>query len=71
MFEFVTSGLPVSFAATSCGTFNQFPLVMMRLHLNLGVQYLGYKFDIHPLIVCCYFSKWLNVLYTKLHCYYK
>ena len=66
MFEFVTSGLPDSFAASFCGVFDQFLLVMMRLHLNVGVQDLGYRFDIHPSTVCCYFSKWLDVLYTKL-----
>ena len=27
---------------------------------------MGYRFDIHPSTVCCYFSKWLDVLYTKL-----
>ena len=27
---------------------------------------MGYRFDIHPSTVCCYFSKWLDVLYKKL-----
>ena len=69
VFELVTSGLPDSFAYSSCSVFDQFLLVMMRLRLNLGVQDLGYRFDIHPSTVCCYFSKWLDVLYTKLHCF--
>ena len=42
VFELVTSGLPESFAASSCSVFDQFLLVMMRLHLNAGVQDLGY-----------------------------
>ena len=72
VFELVTSGLPDSFAYSSCSVFDQFLLVMMCLRLNLGVQDLGYRFDIHPSTVCCYFSKWLDVLdvlYTKLHCF--
>jgi len=69
VFELVTSGLPESFAASSCSVFDQFLLVMMCLHLNVGVQDLGYRFDIHPSTVCRYFSKWLDVLYTKLHCF--
>ena len=69
VFEFVTSGLPDSFAASSYSVFDQFLLVMMRLHLNVGVQDLGYRFDVHPSTVCRYFSKWLDVLYTKLHCF--
>ena len=70
VFELVTSGLPDSFASSSFSVFDQFLLVMMRLHLNLGVQDLGYRFDIHPSTVCRYFSKWLDVLYTKLHCFF-
>ena len=54
--------------ALNCSVFDQFLLVMMRLRLNLGVQDLGYRFDIHPSTVCRYFSKWLDMLYTKLHC---
>ena len=69
VFELVTSGLTDSFASSSCSVFDQFLLVMMRLRLNLGVQDLGYRFDIHPSTVCRYFSKWLDVLYTKLHCF--
>ena len=69
VFELVTSGLPDSFASSSCSVFDQFLLVTMRLRLNLGVQDLGYRFDIHPSTVCRYFSKWLDVLYTKLHCF--
>ena len=69
VFEFVTSGLPDSFAASSCSVFDQFLLVMMHLRLNVGVQDLGYRFDVHPSTVCRYFSKWLDVLYTKLHCF--
>ena len=69
VFEFVTSRLPDSFASSSCNIFDQFLLVMMRLRLNVGVQDLGYRFDIHPSTVCRYFSKWLDVLYTKLHCF--
>jgi len=45
--------------------FDQFLLVLMRLRLNAGVQDLGHRFDIHPSIVCRYFSKWLDVLYTN------
>lgn len=59
VFELVTSGLPDSFASSSCSVFDQFLLVMMRLRLNLGVQDLGYRFDIHPSTVYRYFSKWL------------
>ena len=47
----VTSGLPDSFAASSCSVFDQFLLVMMRLRLNV-VQDLGYRFDVHPSTVC-------------------
>ena len=49
--------------------FDQFLLVMMRLRLNARVQDLGYRFNIHPSTVCRYFSKWLDVLYTKLPCF--
>ena len=42
---------------------------MMHLHLNVGVQDLGYRFDIHPSAVCHYFSKWFDVLYTMLYCF--
>jgi len=69
VFEFVTKGLPDSFASSSCSIFEQFLLVLMRLRLNAGVQDLGHRFDIHPSTVCRYFSKWLDVLYTKLHCF--
>ena len=47
----VISGLPDSFAASSCSVFDQFLLVMMRLRLNV-VQDLGYRFDVHPSTVC-------------------
>ena len=67
VFEFVTVGLPDSFATSSCSVFNQFLMVLMRLRLNAGIQDLGYRFDVHPSTVCRYFSKWLDVLYTKLH----
>ena len=67
VFEFVTDGLPDSFAASSCNVFDQFLIVLMRLRLNAGIQDLGYQFDVHPSTVCRYFSKWLDVLYTKLH----
>ena len=67
VFEFVTDGLPDSFAASSCNVFDQFLMVLMRLWLNAGIQDLGYRFDVHPSTVCRYFSKWLDVLYTKLH----
>ena len=42
VFKFVTTGLPDSFAASSCSVFDQFLLVMVRLRLNLGVRDLGY-----------------------------
>ena len=67
VFEFVTVGLPDSFATSSCSVFYQFLMVLMRLWLNAGIQDLGYRFDVHPSTVCRYFSKWLDVLYTKLH----
>ena len=38
---------------------------MMRLRLNLGVQDLGYRFDIHPSTVCRYFSKWVDPPFTR------
>jgi len=42
-------------------------MVLMHLRLNAGIQDLGYWFDIHPLTVCRYFTKWLDVLHTKLN----
>ena len=71
VFEFVTAGLPDSFATSRCSVFDQFLLVLMRLRHNAGLQDLGYRFDVHSSTVCRYFNKWLDVLHTRLHCFIK
>ena len=71
VFEFVTAGLPDSFATSRCSVFDQFLLVLMRLRHNAGLQDLGYRFDVHSSTVCRYFNKWLDGLHTRLHCFIK
>ena len=58
VFEFVTVGVPDSFATSSCSVFDQFLMVLMRLRLNAGIQDLGYRFHVHPStlasgLMCC------------------
>ena len=38
----------------------------MKFRLNLGNQDLGYRFGVHHSTVSRYFSRWLDILYTKL-----
>ena len=64
--DFVTIGMPSTYSDGRCSKFQQFLIVLMRLHLNLGVQDLGYHFGIHASTVSRFFSKWLDVFYVRL-----
>ena len=46
--------------------FQQFVMVLMKLRLNLGDQYLAYRFGVHNSTISRYFKKWINVMYVRL-----
>ena len=46
--------------------FQQFLMVLMKLCLNVGDQYLAYCFKIHNSTVSWNFKKWINVMYMRL-----
>lgn len=46
--------------------FQQFFMVLMKLRLNLGDQYLAYRFNIHNSTVSRYLKKWIDVMYLRL-----
>ena len=66
IYHFVISGLPQSIHNGPCSAFQQFLMVLMKLHLNLGNQDLAYRFGVHQSTVSRYFNKWLDILYNKL-----
>ena len=37
-----------------------------ELRLNLGDQYLAYRFGVHNSTISRYFKKWINVMYVRL-----
>ena len=43
-----------------------FVMVLMKLRLNLGDQYLAYRFGVHNSTFSRYFKKWINVMYVRL-----
>ena len=46
--------------------FQQFVMVLMKLRLNLGDQYLAYRFGVHNSTISRYFKKWINAMYVRL-----
>ena len=53
----------------SCSTlpkFQEFLMVLLKLRLNLGNQYLAYRFNIHNSTVSRNFKKWIDVTYLRL-----
>ena len=46
--------------------FQLFLMVLMKLCLNLGDQYLAYCFNIHNSTVSRNFKKWIDVMYLRL-----
>ena len=51
---------------TTLPLFQQFVMVLMKLRLNLGDQYLAYQFGVHNSTISRYFKKWVNVMYMRL-----
>ncbi len=51
---------------TALPLFNQFLMVLVRLRLNMEVQYLAYHFGIHTSNISRTFRKWVNVMYERL-----
>ena len=39
---------------------------MIKLRLNLGDQYIAYRFGVNQSTISRYFNKWLDILYHKL-----
>ena len=68
IFDFISMDLPTCILGAKLDTFDQLMLVLMKLHLNLGDQDLAYRFGINQSTVSRYFTKVLDVLYTKLSC---
>lgn len=46
--------------------FQQFLMVLMKLRLNLGDQYLAYRFGVHNSTISRYFKRWINIMYVRL-----
>ena len=66
IFDLVIIGVPSSRSASSCSLFQQFLIVMIKLHLNLGDQYIAYRFGVNQSTISRYFNRWLDILYHKL-----
>ncbi len=64
LFVFVSPFVDIS--RTALPPFQQFLMVLMKLRLNLGNQYLAYQFGIHQSNVSRNFKKWMNVMYERL-----
>jgi len=68
IFDFVSKGLPDCFSIGKKTPFEQFFIVLMKLRLNLGDQDLSYRYGVCQSTISRYFSKWMDVLHTKLSC---
>ena len=67
IYGLVIADIPTGlFSGCSCSPFQQFLIVLMKLHLNLGDQDMAYRFGIHQSTISRYFNKWLDILYHKL-----
>ncbi|XP_065889366.1 uncharacterized protein [Dysidea avara] len=66
IFDFVSKGLPDCFSGGKKTPFEQFFIALMKLRLNLGDQDLSYRFGVCQSTISRYFSRWMDVLYTKL-----
>ena len=66
IYHFVICGLPQSIHNGPCSAFQQFLMVLMKLHLNLRNQDLAYRFGVHQSTVSRYFNRWLDILYNRL-----
>ena len=66
IFDLVVIGVPSSQSASSCSLFQQFLIVMIKFHLNLGDQDIACRLGVNQSTVSRYFNKWLDILYHKL-----
>ena len=67
-YDFVASDLPSDITGSKLDPFEQFIMTLLKLRLGLGDQDLAYRFNISQPTVSRYFTRWLNLLYTKLSC---
>ena len=65
VFSFIATFVPDDSKSTF-PQFQQFLMVLMKLCLNLGDQYLVYHFHIHNSTVSWNFKKWIDVMYLRL-----
>ena len=65
VFNLIASHVPNGSRST-VPQFQQFFMLLMKLRLNLGKQYLAYRFNIHNSTVSRYFRKWIEVMYLRL-----
>ena len=65
VFELVSPCVKV-FSRSSLPLSNQFLMVLMRLKLNVDVEFLSYHFGLHTSNVSRTVNKWICVLYERL-----
>ena len=66
VFDLAIKGLPASFC-TGCDIFDQYLMTLIKLRLNVADQDLAYRFGVNQSTVSRCITKWLDVLYVKLH----
>lgn len=65
MYKFASAG-EVLGNRTSLTLFQQFVMVLIKFHLNLGDQDLAYRFNVTQSTIIRQIHKWIDILYVHL-----
>ena len=66
MVNYVIGGNALDNCKEALSYFQQFIMVLIKLHLNLGDQNLNYRFGVSQSTVLQHITKWINGMYNQM-----